>query len=80
MSVPSLTKRNPDPYYDWFLTGDLVVFFEATDQEATAPAKVIARPPFRASNGTANASSQDPITAPAAPTNSHNPFRCGQIP
>ena len=39
MSAPPLTKRNPDPHYRWFLTGNGAAWFKSTNQPATAPAK-----------------------------------------
>jgi hypothetical protein len=80
MSAPSLTKHNPDPHCCWFPTSNGLAWFKATDQQATGARQVVARSPFRSSNPTANASGQGPTTAPAAPANSHNPHRCGQIP
>src|SRR5205823_3328328 len=45
MSMPSLTKRNPDPHHRWFLTGNGAAWFEATDQRTKLPAKSWLGPP-----------------------------------
>ncbi len=39
MSAPPLTTCNPDPHCRRVMTGDRIICFQPTDQQATAPAK-----------------------------------------